>query len=91
MGTRPERVVVVGAGFGGLTCAKALGRAGVLPAAEAELLTQGLEKIRAMAVEPGFLDRHEFAATEDVHSFIESRLASWYCLPCALAKGTSIY
>ncbi len=54
--------------------AHALGRAGVLPEVEAELLTQGLDKIRAMAAEPGFLDRPEFAATEDVHSFIESRL-----------------
>jgi len=54
--------------------AQALGRAGVLPAAEADLLTQGLQKIREMIAEPGFLDRAEFAATEDVHSFIESRL-----------------
>jgi len=54
--------------------ARALGRAGVLPEAEVEALTQGLQKIAEMAAEPGFLARPEFAATEDVHSFIESRL-----------------
>lgn len=54
--------------------AQALGRAGVLPEAEAALLTQGLQKIRELIAEQGFLDRPEFAATEDVHSFIESRL-----------------
>jgi argininosuccinate lyase len=54
--------------------AQALGRAGVLPEPEADLLTQGLQKISEMVGEPGFLDRPEFAVTEDVHSFIESRL-----------------
>lgn len=54
--------------------AQALGRAAVLPEAEAEAITQGLQKIGEMVAEPGFLDRAEFAATEDVHSFIESRL-----------------
>jgi argininosuccinate lyase len=54
--------------------AQALGRADVLPEAEADLLTQGLQKIGEMIAEPGFLERPEFAATEDVHSFIESRL-----------------
>ncbi|MGE0133014.1 MAG: argininosuccinate lyase [Blastocatellales bacterium] len=54
--------------------ARALGRAGVLQQSEAEAITEGLKKIGEMAAEPGFLDRPEFAATEDVHSFIESRL-----------------
>ncbi|MEP7340081.1 MAG: argininosuccinate lyase [Acidobacteriota bacterium] len=54
--------------------ARALGRAGVLPEAEVEAITQGLEEIARKAAEPGFLARPEFAATEDVHSFIESRL-----------------
>ena len=54
--------------------ARALGRAGVLQQSEVEAITDGLKKIGEMAAEPGFLDRTEFAATEDVHSFIESRL-----------------
>lgn len=54
--------------------ARALGRAGVLQQSEVEAITAGLKKIGEMAAEPGFLDRPEFAATEDVHSFIESRL-----------------
>jgi argininosuccinate lyase len=54
--------------------ARALGRAGVLRESEVEAITDGLKKIGEMAAEPGFLDRPEFAATEDVHSFIESRL-----------------
>ncbi|HKQ75416.1 MAG TPA: argininosuccinate lyase [Blastocatellia bacterium] len=54
--------------------ARALGRAGVLQQSEVEAIADGLKKIGEMAAEPGFLDRPEFAATEDVHSFIESRL-----------------
>jgi argininosuccinate lyase len=54
--------------------ARALGRAGVLDPSEVNSITEGLDKIAAMAAEPGYLDRPEFAATEDVHSFIESRL-----------------
>jgi len=54
--------------------ARALGRAGVLRQPEVEAITDGLKKIGEMATEPGFFDRPEFAATEDVHSFIESRL-----------------
>ncbi len=54
--------------------ARALGRAGVLQQSEVAAITEGLKKIGEMAAEPGFLDRPEFAATEDVHSFIESRL-----------------
>ncbi|MGH9848091.1 MAG: argininosuccinate lyase [Blastocatellia bacterium] len=54
--------------------AEALGRAGVLHQSEVESITQGLSRISEMASEPGYLDRPEFAATEDVHSFIESRL-----------------
>src|SRR5262249_3260095 len=54
--------------------ARALGRAGVLQQSEVEAITDGLKKIGEMAAGPGFLDRPEFAATEDVHSFIESRL-----------------
>jgi len=54
--------------------AQALGRAGVLTADDVESITRGLETIAARAAEPGYLDRPEFAGTEDVHSFIESRL-----------------
>ncbi|MDX2032383.1 MAG: argininosuccinate lyase [Blastocatellia bacterium] len=54
--------------------ARALGRAGILDAAEAASITTGLGRIAEMAAEPGYLERPEFAATEDVHSFIESRL-----------------
>ncbi len=54
--------------------AEALGRAGVLPDAEVKTITEGLQKIGEMIADPAFLDRPEFAATEDVHSFIESRL-----------------
>jgi argininosuccinate lyase len=54
--------------------ARALGRAGVLAPDEVEAITQGLTNIGEQAAAPGYLDRPEFAATEDVHSFIESRL-----------------
>ncbi len=54
--------------------AQALGRAGVLQPSEVEAIGEGLRKIGEMVAEPGFLDRTEFAAAEDVHSFIESRL-----------------
>jgi argininosuccinate lyase len=54
--------------------ARALGRAGVLQQSEVEAITDGLKKIGEMAADPGFLDNPEYAATEDVHSFIESRL-----------------
>jgi argininosuccinate lyase len=54
--------------------ASALGQAGVLQQPEVEAITDGLKKIGEMAADPGFLDRPEYAATEDVHSFIESRL-----------------
>jgi argininosuccinate lyase len=54
--------------------ARALGRAGILDPAELVSITQGLAKIGERAAEPGYLDRPEFAAAEDVHSFIESRL-----------------
>ncbi|MGE0104350.1 MAG: argininosuccinate lyase [Blastocatellales bacterium] len=54
--------------------ARALGRAGVLTGDDVASITQGLETIASRAAEPGYLDRPEFAGTEDVHSFIESRL-----------------
>jgi argininosuccinate lyase len=54
--------------------AQALGRAGVVPEEEIETMISGLQKIGEMAADPGFLDRPEFAGTEDVHSFIEARL-----------------
>src|SRR5262249_22147348 len=54
--------------------AGALCRAGVLDPSEVESITQGLSKIAEMATETGYLDRPEYASTEDVHSFIESRL-----------------
>src|SRR5262249_59024774 len=50
------------------------GRAGVLQQSEVESIIDGLKRIGEMAAEPGYLDRSEFAATEDAHSFIESRL-----------------
>ncbi|MFM8393250.1 MAG: argininosuccinate lyase [Acidobacteriota bacterium] len=54
--------------------ARALGRAGVLNESEVESIVAGLSRITDLAGEPGYLDRPEFAATEDVHSFIEGRL-----------------
>src|SRR5262249_5304960 len=54
--------------------AGALGRAGVLDPSEVASITEGLHKIAEMVATPGILDRPEFASTEDVHSFIESRL-----------------
>ncbi len=54
--------------------ARALGRAGVLQSDEVDSMTEGLKQIAEMAAEPGYLDRPEFAETEDVHSFIEARL-----------------
>lgn len=54
--------------------ARALGRAGVIPETEVDAITQGLQQIGKMVVEQGFFDRPEFSNTEDVHSFIESRL-----------------
>ena len=51
-----------------------LERAGVLAPAEAAEITRGLEQIRRLAAEPGFVERPEFAGAEDVHSFIEARL-----------------
>lgn len=54
--------------------ARALGRAGVLNDSEVESIVAGLARITELAAEPGYLDRPEFAATEDVHSFIEGRL-----------------
>jgi argininosuccinate lyase len=54
--------------------AAGLGRAGVLSESELHLIIGALEKLTALAAEPGYLDRPEFAATEDVHGFIEARL-----------------
>ena len=54
--------------------ARALGRAGVLPDADVQAITDGLKKIGELISDPAFLDRPEFSNTEDVHSFIESRL-----------------
>jgi argininosuccinate lyase len=54
--------------------AEALGRAGVLQSNEVVEITQGLERLRELVAEPGYLDRPEFATTEDIHSFIEARL-----------------
>src|SRR5437667_5294336 len=54
--------------------AEALGRAGVLQPEEVLQITRGLERIKEMTEEAGYLDRPEFAAAEDVHSFIEARL-----------------
>src|SRR5262245_2909912 len=54
--------------------AQALGRAGVLQTGEVGVITGGLQRIDELAANPEFLDRPEYAAAEDVHSFIESRL-----------------
>ena len=54
--------------------ARALGRAGVLTESEVDSIVGGLSRINEMVVEPGYLDRPEFAGVEDVHSFIEGRL-----------------
>jgi argininosuccinate lyase len=54
--------------------ARALGRAGVLSEDETARITGGLQRLGELAAEPGYLDRVEFAASEDVHSFIEARL-----------------
>jgi argininosuccinate lyase len=51
--------------------AAALGRAGVLNAAEVEAITKGLQQIREKAQDAAWLDSFE---AEDVHSFIEARL-----------------
>ncbi|HWQ36368.1 MAG TPA: argininosuccinate lyase [Blastocatellia bacterium] len=51
--------------------AAALGRAGVLTAAEVEAITKGLQQIREKAQDAAWLDSFE---AEDVHSFIEARL-----------------
>jgi argininosuccinate lyase len=54
--------------------AQALGRAGILRAEEVEAITRGLREIGEMATDCAYLDSPEFAASEDVHSFIEARL-----------------
>lgn len=54
--------------------AAALGRAGVLPEHEAQQIINGLDQISAHAQAPDYLNRPEYAHTEDVHSFIEARL-----------------
>ena len=54
--------------------AEALRAAGVLSAEEASAVARGLDTLLARSVaEPDFFDD---AATEDVHSFIESRLVA---------------
>ncbi len=54
--------------------ADALGNARVITASEASEIRAGLERLRSLCVEPGFVSRPEFAGAEDVHSFIEARL-----------------
>ncbi|NDD64038.1 MAG: argininosuccinate lyase [Acidobacteria bacterium] len=54
--------------------ARALGKAGVLAPAEVDSIVAGLAQITRLVAEPDYLQRPEFAATEDVHSFIEARL-----------------
>ena len=54
--------------------AEALGRAGVLSAADVKAIVDGLEAIRsAVRADPGLLDR---ASDEDVHSFVERELTA---------------
>jgi argininosuccinate lyase len=54
--------------------AQALGKAGILPAAEVEAIVSGLQQISATFADAAALDDPSFAQTEDVHSFIEARL-----------------
>jgi argininosuccinate lyase len=54
--------------------AQALGRAGILSEEEVGAIIRGLQQIGESAADPRFLERSEFAGTEDVHSFIEARL-----------------
>jgi argininosuccinate lyase len=54
--------------------AEALTRAGILQPAELAHIARGLERIGKLAEDPNYLRRPDFAATEDVHSFIEARL-----------------
>ncbi len=54
--------------------AKALGQAGILTAAEVTNIVGGLQQIATNAQDPAYLLQPQFAATEDVHSFIEARL-----------------
>lgn len=54
--------------------AQSLGRAGVLNTEEVEAITDGLQKITEMVADRDLLGSDQFAGTEDVHSFIESRL-----------------
>ena len=54
--------------------AAAIGRAGILDAQAVESIISGLDKIGELATQPGFFERPEYAATEDVHSFIEATL-----------------
>jgi argininosuccinate lyase len=59
---------------GSLAWAEALGRAGVLSAADAQAIVGGLDAIRhAAAADPTMLDR---ADDEDVHSFVERELVA---------------
>ncbi|MBO0720637.1 MAG: argininosuccinate lyase, partial [Blastocatellia bacterium] len=54
--------------------AQALGLAGILQEEEVATITRGLQKIAELAADRSFLERPEYAACEDVHSFIEARL-----------------
>ena len=54
--------------------AKALGQAAILHEDEVAQIVTGLHQITALAQDPAYLLRPEFAHTEDVHSFIEARL-----------------
>ncbi len=56
---------------------EALERAGVLPHVEAQYIARGLERIGQLAEDPAYLNRPDFAHTEDVHSFIEARLVEF--------------
>ncbi len=54
--------------------ANALGKSGILSAEEVTNILSGLQQIEASAQDENYLKRPEYAGTEDVHSFIESRL-----------------
>ena len=60
-----------------LAHAEALERAGILSQAELGHIARGLERIGQLIEDPAYLNRSDFAATEDVHSFIEARLVEF--------------
>ena len=59
---------------GSMAWAEALGRAGVLSAADASAIAQGLREILAAGSDPAFFTTAEAKSDEDVHAFVEREL-----------------